>query len=170
MRVSYISYETINEGDAVNMSTKKSKSIFLAVMAFYAAVGITACAFLFADGSSLPFIPAAAMESPYDIKPELAASKVPEETPDAVPEEDSSEEADAYYLYEVLPVSALNIRTAPDMQSDIIFTIATGTSGAVLEKGELWSRIKTPRGEGYASSRYLKFTEVSRQEYLDCSD
>jgi len=158
------------------MSTKKSKFIFLAAMAFYALVGISACGFLFANGSSLQSIPAAATESPYDIKPELLASQTPEETPEPEetsepePEEASSGEADAYYLYEVIPVSVLNVRMAPDMQSNILFTVTTGTSGIVLEKGETWSHIKTPRGEGYAYNLYLEFTEVSREEYLAYPD
>ncbi len=155
------------------MSTKKSKFIFLAAMAFYALVGISACGFLFANGSSLQSIPAAATESPYDIKPELLASQTPEETskPEETPEpEPEPEEADTYYLYEVLPVSVLNIRVAPDMQSDILFTVTTGTDGIVLERGETWSHIKTPRGEGYAYNLYLEFTEVSREEYLAYPD
>ncbi len=154
------------------MRTKKTKAIFLAAMAFYAAVGIIACGFLFANGSSLPSAPAAAVESPYDIKPELLASQAPEETPKPTPEpeEEPSREADAYYLYEVVPVSALNVRVAPGMQSDILFTVTTGTAGIVLEKGETWSQIKTPLGEGYASNRYLEFTEVSREEYLALLD
>ncbi len=157
------------------MSTKNNKLIFLAAMAFYGIVGITACGFLFAKGSSLQITSTAAIESPYDIKPELLASPIPEETPEPVPEEDpvqedSAQEADHYYLYEVIPVTALNVREAPDVQSEIIFNIMTGTTGIVLEKGEEWSHIQTPQGEGYSSNRYLTFTEVSREEYLSYPD
>ena len=111
--------------------------------------------------------------------PAEAEEKKPEETeapageahalgPEGKPLTVLAETAKVYKSFKTLNrEKILHVRTAPDINSEIIARLSPGTEGLVLEVGDHWSRIRSFDGTitGYCSNEYLTFTDISPEEF-----
>ena len=81
--------------------------------------------------------------------------------------EESGEEysKDAYYSYVTTNrYNRLNVRKDPSTEGEIIYKLAPGSRGYVLERGDKWSYIRTDKVDGYSSNTYLSFEELDKDK------
>lgn len=99
----------------------------------------------------------------------------PLETEDAVDTEDTLEnqiivdgdnvqvDEKHYYTYKTTNrYNRLRVRVEPSLDGEIIYRLAPGSTGYVLERGDDWSLIRTKEVDGYSSNSYLSFTELDK--------
>lgn len=65
----------------------------------------------------------------------------------------------------------VNLRSSASTDSTILDKIMVGTEVTVLEQGEEWCKIETPKGTGYMMTKYLKdsrtITKADLQKIYD---
>lgn len=75
----------------------------------------------------------------------------------------SDEDQKHYYSYKTTNrYNQLRVRKGPDLNATILYRLAPGATGYVLEKGDSWSLIRTDKVDGYSSNSYLSFTELDK--------
>lgn len=91
--------------------------------------------------------------------PEPTATPTPEPTATPTPTQVPVAESVTFKYAVANVVDRLNIRSQADENSDILGYMTSNAYCEVLERGEVWSKIKSGRITGYAASRYLLFDE-----------
>lgn len=101
--------------------------------------------------------------SASDNKSDKAAENV--DTENAETKEPETEQVKSEYddKFMVNINDYLNIRAAADEESEIVGKLYAGAGGAVLEKGEAWTKISSGSVEGYVSTEYLLFGEDAKK-------
>lgn len=60
----------------------------------------------------------------------------------------------------------LRLREEPSTESAVIDRLEKGSSGYVLQPGNIWCKVSVPSGmTGYVATKYIKVTEVRREEF-----
>lgn len=81
---------------------------------------------------------------------------------------DTVDSGKKYYKYTTTNrYNHLRVRKGADESEEIIDRLSPGATGYVLEKGDKWSLIRTPKVDGYSSNSYLMFEEISKEELPD---
>lgn len=75
-------------------------------------------------------------------------------------------------VYVVKGVSSVNLRSAPDKQSELLAALPEGTSGIVLERGDYYSYVQYKELTGYVYNEYLEIFEkiIYLQSYGGIND
>ena len=71
-----------------------------------------------------------------------------------------------YYTFVTTNVgTGLRMRKAPGDNTEIVTSLKPGTTGYVIEQGDEWSKVYANGKTGYCINKYLKLTEISKEEY-----
>ena len=88
--------------------------------------------------------------------------------PEPVDDTEDYDEEERFYTFKVnTKYTILRLRDAPSLEGTIIDRLERGTPGHILKFGDEWCRVYVEQRDktGYVATRYIKLSEVSREEF-----